>query len=609
MPRSLYRLRLLIPVLICSVTALLIIFLTFERTREGQRALALSINETARSQMDQLQDILSDCLVKGDLEQAKQRLSYAALSPQIVTLILTDADHKVLIANRQEWVNLDAAKVSHYDKGLAKKARSLQQATLIASDHQHIHGYFPVTLGIRAGEIRPLQSGTLYAEYDLTDRLNLLRHEAYKSAAKQGAVLVIFALVLSFSLHILITKPVDRLVWTVNEFAKGNLDVRSRVSGMNEIDQLALAFDDMAEELARSQEDLHVHNVMLEQEVAERQMAQESLQEQTILLKKEIEQRRKAQDDIERLNAGLERHVQERTAELSEKNLELQRAYEDLKRMQAQLLQQDKMASVGLLAAGVAHEINNPMGFIISNLSSLGKYVEKVTAYLDASEKALAGSAPAIRQMAAQERQKYKIDRIRKDLPDLISETSDGAQRIRQIVQDMKRFSRSDSMEGTYSDINEGVESTLSIAWNELKYKASIIKEYGQLPRVWCNPGQLNQVFLNILVNAAHAIEDRGVIRITTWEEDVSVRIAISDTGSGIPPEHVKQIFDPFFTTKEAGKGTGLGLAIAYDIVVNKHGGRIDVTSELGKGSTFTITLPVRREGASRTTESDPSPV
>jgi len=278
------------------------------------------------------------------------------------------------------------------------------------------------------------------------------------------------------------------------------------------------------------------------------------------------------------------------------RNDEVQRTYEDLKRVQAQLLQQDKMASIGQLAAGVAHEINNPMGFIISNLGSLGKYVEKLAAYLDADEKLLAGCDPAIRKIAAQERQKHKVDYIRKDMPNLIAETSEGAQRVRQIVQDLKSFSRVDGTEFVHADINEGLDSTLSIAWNELKYKATVTKDYGQAPQVWCNPGQLNQVFLNILVNAAHAIVDHGEIRIKTREEGDSVRIAISDTGGGIPPENVKRIFDPFFTTKEVGKGTGLGLSIAYDIVVNKHGGRIDVTSEVGEGTTFSIMLPMKRE-------------
>jgi signal transduction histidine kinase len=345
-----------------------------------------------------------------------------------------------------------------------------------------------------------------------------------------------------------------------------------------------------------AEEALHIQTIELEQEVAERQMAQEALQEQANLLKEEAEKRQEAQEELEVLNENLEQRVQERTTELSEKNAEVQQAYEDLKKVQGQLLQQDKMASVGQLAAGVAHEINNPMGFIISNLGSLGKYVEKLTAYLEADEKVLTGCDPAIREMAAQERQKYKIDHICRDMPELISESSDGAQRVRQIVQDLKSFSRVDGTQFATADINEGLDSTLSIAWNELKYKATVSKEYGQLPYVWCNMGQLNQVFLNILVNAAHAIEDQGQIRIRTWSEGETVRIAISDTGGGIQPENLKRIFDPFFTTKEVGKGTGLGLAIAYDIITNKHNGTIEVQSEVGTGTTFTITLPVENK-------------
>jgi len=203
-----------------------------------------------------------------------------------------------------------------------------------------------------------------------------------------------------------------------------------------ETEALHLKATELEEEVTERQmaeETLHLQTVELEQEVAERQMAQENLQAQAALLEEEIEKRQEAQDELEQLNESLEQRVQERTAELSEKKDEVQQAYDDLKRVQAQLLQQDKMASVGQLAAGVAHEINNPMGFIISNLGSLGKYVEKLTAYLDADEKVLSGCDPAIRQMAAQERQKYKIDRIRKDMPELITESSDGAQRVRQI--------------------------------------------------------------------------------------------------------------------------------------------------------------------------------
>ncbi|MFZ4860348.1 MAG: response regulator [Desulfuromonadaceae bacterium] len=284
---------------------------------------------------------------------------------------------------------------------------------------------------------------------------------------------------------------------------------------------------------------------------------------------------------LESLNDQLEYRIAEEVGKNREKD--------------SQLLHQDKMASIGQLAAGVAHEINNPMGYVISNLASLSKYVDKLTSYLDATEHYFAGSKSGTWEYLARERKKYKIDRIRQDLPELICESQEGAERVRKIVQDLRSFSRLDNSTDEFSDINKGLESTLTIAWNELKYKATVNREYGQLPLVWCNLGQLNQVFLNILVNAVHAIEGQGEIRIVTRAEAESVKIAISDSGGGIAPEHVKRIFDPFFTTKEVGKGTGLGLAIAYDIVVNKHGGIIDVTSEIGAGTTFTITLPVKR--------------
>lgn len=360
--------------------------------------------------------------------------------------------------------------------------------------------------------------------------------------------------------------------------------------------------DEVVERL-RAEETLHIQTIELEEEAAERQMAQESLQEQATKLEEEIKKRQEAQYELEILNKNLEQRVGKRTTELNERNAEIQQAYDNLKRVQAQLLQQDKMASVGQLAAGVAHEINNPMGFITSNLGSLGKYVEKLTAYLDADERVLAGCDPAIRQVAAQERLKYKIDHILRDMPELITESSDGAQRVRQIIQNLKNFSRIESAEFTHADINEGLDSTLLIAWNELKYKAAVTREYGQLPKILCNMGQLNQVFLNILINAAQAIESQGEIRIATRAENESVIIAISDSGSGIAPENIKRIFDPFFTTKEVGKGVGLGLAISYDIVVNKHGGSIEVVSKIGKGSTFTITLPVKNEQADMSAE------
>jgi signal transduction histidine kinase len=294
--------------------------------------------------------------------------------------------------------------------------------------------------------------------------------------------------------------------------------------------------------------------------------------------------------------------LSEKNVALEAINAALEKAYKELKAAQTQLLQQDKMASIGQLAAGMAHEINNPMSFIISNLSSFSKYVAKLTAYLIVSEKLFCEqSTPGLRGLLEQEKTKYKVNAVLSDLPDLVCESLDGAERVRKIVEDLKNFSRVDRAEFSYEDLNQAIESTLSIAWNEIKGKAEVIKDYGALPMVYCNTGQINQVFLNILINASHAIETKGEIRITTWSEDDCVYVKISDSGRGIPPEHLKHVFEPFFTTKEVGQGMGLGLAIAYDIIVNKHGGRIEVESSPDIGTTFIVTMPIKMTGSEET--------
>ena len=277
---------------------------------------------------------------------------------------------------------------------------------------------------------------------------------------------------------------------------------------------------------------------------------------------------------------------------LETQHLELEAAYQELKHAQSKLMQQEKMASVGQLAAGIAHEINNPTGFIISNLRSLQKYADRVTEFIRIQSEALANLPSEDAETVEKQRKSLKVDYIIDDLRNLVKESLDGADRIKKIVQDLKSFSRVDEAELKMADINIGIESTINIVWNELKYKATVKKEYGDIPQIRCNPGQLNQVFMNILVNAAHAIEKQGEIRIRTWQKDGGINVSIADTGSGIPKDKLSRIFEPFFTTKEVGKGTGLGLSIAYDIV-KKHKGSIEVESEVGKGTIFTVKIPV----------------
>ncbi len=272
---------------------------------------------------------------------------------------------------------------------------------------------------------------------------------------------------------------------------------------------------------------------------------------------------------------------------------ELGKAYDELKATHHRLVQQEKMASIGQLAAGVAHEINNPMGFISSNLETLGKYAERLRQFIAVQDEVLKGvSDPDAAEKLAESRKRLKIDYLLNDIPALVAESNDGAVRVRTIVQNLKGFSRTDLAEMEPASINDCLDRAISIAWNELKYKVTLEKDFGELPTVNCYPQQLGQVFLNLLVNAAHAIEQHGEIKVATRVEDGQVAISVSDSGCGIPEQNMDRIFEPFFTTKEIGTGTGLGLAISYEII-QSHGGTIDVESKVGRGTTFTVHLPI----------------
>ncbi|MBN1906246.1 MAG: response regulator [Deltaproteobacteria bacterium] len=278
----------------------------------------------------------------------------------------------------------------------------------------------------------------------------------------------------------------------------------------------------------------------------------------------------------------------------------IKQAEQERKLIEAQLRQSDKMASIGQLAAGVAHEINNPTGFVSSNLNTLSTYIKDYNIIIDRYEalvKQLENSgksddfADFLQEIKEQE-DNMDIGFLKDDISQLIHESLEGTERIKKIVQDLKDFAHPGDDKPKYADINRCIDSTLNIVWNEIKYKAQVKKEYGDLPEVLCFPQQLNQVFANILVNAAQAITEQGEISIRTSLSDENIEITISDTGCGIPKESLTKIFDPFFTTKDVGKGTGLGLNVAYNIV-KKHNGKISVESEVGCGTTFTILVPV----------------
>lgn len=274
---------------------------------------------------------------------------------------------------------------------------------------------------------------------------------------------------------------------------------------------------------------------------------------------------------------------------------ELARRLKEDQQVQLQLLQSEKLASIGQLAAGIAHEINNPVGFVTSNLDSLDSYQRAIFEVLDAYEamEAICPPNEAALVKIRELKQKKKLARIRTDIGELLSESLEGLNRVAKIVGDLKTFSRTDCENWQWADLHNGIDSTLNIVWNEIKYHCTLKKDYGDIPKVYCISSQVNQVFLNLLVNAAQAITQKGEITIRTGHVGNKAFIAIADTGAGIPVENLPRLFEAFFTTKPVGKGTGLGLSIAYNIV-QKHGGRIEVVSTVGEGTTFTVWLPIK---------------
>jgi two-component system NtrC family sensor kinase len=257
----------------------------------------------------------------------------------------------------------------------------------------------------------------------------------------------------------------------------------------------------------------------------------------------------------------------------------------------SQLLQSEKLASIGQLAAGVAHEINNPVAFVNSNLGTLQGYIEdlfKTLAAYELGEKEMSSST----QKAMNDlKQQIDIVYLRQDASRLLVESMNGLQRVKRIVQDLRDFSHVDKTDKQWASLETGLDSTVNVVWSALKDKVEVIKEYGAISEIECIPSQINQVFMNLLINAGQAIEGRGRITLRTGQDAENVWVEIQDTGNGIPSENMDRIFDPFFTTKPVGTGTGLGLSISYGIV-SRHGGHIEVKSELGKGATFKVLLP-----------------
>jgi len=399
----------------------------------------------------------------------------------------------------------------------------------------------------------PMDGNTIVISFFRNDSLlNLV--EILKSGNTMLALtFIIFGFLAAFILARQVTQPIEKLVIGVWEFSKGNLKYRTSIQTDDEIGILAKAFNYMAEKL-------------------------------------------------DELYSSMEKKVRERTQELSDKNEELNKAYEELKDAQSLLVHNEKMRSLGELVAGVAHELNNPINFIYGNMTHLKEYsnnlIEIISRYEELENKVDDEKVKEIQAL----KDEIDYEFLKDDILELIKSCTDGAERSKQIVIDLKDFSRLDQSVIKEIDVNESIDSTLNILQNKYKDRINIIREYGKLPYLECYAGQMNQVFMNVLDNAAQSIEETGDVTIRTRTENDNIVIEFEDTGSGIEQTILNQIFDPFFTTKPVGSGSGLGLSITYKII-KSHNGEINVESDVNKGTKFTIKIPVNWQGTIVSTE------
>jgi len=505
-----------------------------------------NVVKRAQTTANLFSSITRDPLLSLDLASLEASVEELMNNPDIAYARVIDSQQRVLAQRRREGISERLFNPDTSVQGIDDSVYDTREPITVAGEY-----FGEVQIGI---DVTSVQSSLLQ-----------IRNWIISLALLEMVLVALF----SFGLGTYLTSQLQSLRQGAKDMLKAipTHDYKSvaiPIKGRDELSELALSFNTLVDTLAE-----------------------------------EYENRSGVQDELRELNRSLENKVKERTEALSNKNAELENANKHLKETQQQLLQAEKMASVGQLAAGVAHEINNPIGFVSSNLSTLKDYLSLFQILLDMAKKLHSDESIEALKARVDELQafytQHDLDFISEDVGPLIEESAEGLQRVSEIVKGLKIFSRIDSEESQWYDLNHCLNTTLTMVNNKLKYICKVEKQFADLPKVYFNLGKLTQVFTNLLINAGQAIETtgkQGVISINTMQEGDIVKVRIQDTGCGISQENLDKLFNPFFTTKPEGQGTGLGLSITYGII-QEHGGQIQVSSTPGEGSVFELALPI----------------
>lgn len=499
-------------------------------------------------------------------EGASLLISRLTGDDNLKVIVLCDEFDRVQNSNRYELRNrlLQDTPLADTASVVAQVRQQRAGKVALNSNHTSIRAVYPILLPPKPGELRSDSIGVLLIDYDLTKLEQRAIADAQQQSVQLIGVLILLCVLVGCLFDQIVTRRARRLVLGSNRLAQGELTTRVKLQGSDELAQISTAFDRMAGQIQ--------HNT-------------EALQFSETQLKCQAEQ--------------------------------LETTLRELSQMQTQLIQTEKMSGLGQMVAGIAHEINNPVGFIHGNLNHVHQYAGDLLNLVELYQHHVPHPPTPIQTKI----EDIDLEFLTEDFSKVLQSMQIGTQRIREIVLSLRNFSRLDEAEYKQADVHEGLDSTLLILQHRLKSKDNhstieLLKEYGELPQIECYPGQLNQVFMNLLANAIDALEDAVLktgqpaspqIAIRTTRLDLEwIRISISDNGSGIPESIKAKLFDPFFTTKPVGKGTGLGLSISYQIVTERHQGKLYCNSTPGQGTEFVIEVPVRYYCAVR---SERSPV